>query len=275
MSALQQPVEQSRHLISGHYSDDIDVGVSRKRGRRVSASSVATLQSIKSLDSSTEDLRLPTSTDTDRQKRTNSKSSLKARTAAARSQRRRADSATSSKSSLSPSAKRSSLAGGTVYESGILLDLFGAAEATFEYAVRSQLVETFLSIFIGSNDEDGKQAVAGTSNENKFQSTRSSCPDYLSPLHPPSSNPSFAIDASTDFPPWANLSGHTFHLEVWAKVHRKEGAMALMSSKGKKKEHVSNTRDWKILEEYDVDLNDLRPIPDNVGTSHASLSIPV
>ena len=52
MSALQQPVEQSHHLISGHYSDDIDVGVSRKRGRRVSASSVATLQSIKSLDSS-------------------------------------------------------------------------------------------------------------------------------------------------------------------------------------------------------------------------------
>ncbi|KAJ7922961.1 hypothetical protein B0H13DRAFT_85773 [Mycena leptocephala] len=54
-SALSQPAEQSQFNAPGYFSDDLDVTLSRKRSRRISANSIATYKSFKS-DESAEDV---------------------------------------------------------------------------------------------------------------------------------------------------------------------------------------------------------------------------
>ena len=96
-----------------------------------------------------------------------------------------------------------------------------------------------------------------------------SIPDYLSPIHRPSVNPSFNIDARTgsDFAPGTNLSGHKMIVEIWAR--QPDGSLdRSMKGKGKEKAnwHEDSTADseWKVLETWDVDLNDLLPINESV-----------
>ncbi|KAJ7806116.1 hypothetical protein B0H14DRAFT_2876540 [Mycena olivaceomarginata] len=54
-SALSQPAEQPQFNSQGHFSDDLDVTLSRKRSRRISANSIATFKSFKSDDSAGDD----------------------------------------------------------------------------------------------------------------------------------------------------------------------------------------------------------------------------
>lgn len=98
-------------------------------------------------------------------------------------------------------------------------------------------------------------------------------PDYLSAIHRPSVNPSFNIDARTgsDFAPGTNLSGCKMTVEIWA--HQSGGGRIPPSPKGKGKERAdwhddSLQRDWKVLETWNVNLNDLQPFPGNVRILH-------
>lgn len=94
-------------------------------------------------------------------------------------------------------------------------------------------------------------------------------PDYLSPIHRPSVNPSFNVDARTgsDFAPGTNLSGCKMVVEIWA--HQSSSPHTPHSAKGKGKERAdwhdgSLELEWKVLETWNVNLNELQAFPDNV-----------
>ncbi|KAI0932749.1 hypothetical protein AcW1_000225 [Taiwanofungus camphoratus] len=139
-------------------------------------------------------------------------------------------------------------------------------------------------------------------------------PDYISPIHRPSTNPSFQLDARScfEFAPDADLSGSKMRVQVWGYVKRGEGWASAkdgskdgkvdgkpkgrVDSKGKTKECTKSADsketgsdpkgkgkeredarnqvgkrvlEWKVLEEWNVDLNDLTPLPKDLA-SHPS-----
>jgi hypothetical protein len=99
-------------------------------------------------------------------------------------------------------------------------------------------------------------------------------PNYISPIHQPSTNPSFVIDAqsSFEFAPWTDLSANTIKVELWAKTYRNPTGGAPLDSKGKQKETLVTDRDdltregavWHVLEQWNVTLADLVPLTPEV-----------
>ena len=96
-------------------------------------------------------------------------------------------------------------------------------------------------------------------------------PDYLSPIHRPSVNPIFNIDTrnGSDFAPGTNLSGCKMVVEMWAHQPDHSTSGRTINGKGKEKEKASFPHgvmdaEWKVLETWDVDLNELVPVPDSV-----------
>ncbi|OAX43649.1 hypothetical protein K503DRAFT_814528, partial [Rhizopogon vinicolor AM-OR11-026] len=92
-------------------------------------------------------------------------------------------------------------------------------------------------------------------------------PNYISPIHQPSTNPSFMIDAqsSFEFAPWTDLSADTIKIELWAKTCQHPAVGAPLDSKGKRKEMSETDCDdqgteWSILEQWNVTLADLVPL---------------
>ncbi|KAI6133404.1 UV radiation resistance protein and autophagy-related subunit 14-domain-containing protein [Pisolithus croceorrhizus] len=90
-------------------------------------------------------------------------------------------------------------------------------------------------------------------------------PNYISPIHPPSTNPIFTVDSgSNEFTRGTDLSSNAVKVELWAKTEEKS---LPLNSKGKQKE-VSNQNDlslqgseWKLLDEWNIALSDLVPLP--------------
>ncbi|EED82905.1 predicted protein [Postia placenta Mad-698-R] len=101
-------------------------------------------------------------------------------------------------------------------------------------------------------------------------------PDHISPIHRPSTNPTFRIDArfGGEFVPNADLSGSRMRLEVWGHVKRGLGWASVRETdaKGKGKQRELNEPrelEWRVLEGWDVDLGDLVPLPADLA-SHPS-----
>ncbi|GBE78528.1 hypothetical protein SCP_0114170 [Sparassis crispa] len=130
-------------------------------------------------------------------------------------------------------------------------------------------------------------------------------PDYLSPIHRPSTNPYFQLDARSgfEFASSADVSGTRMHIEVWGRVgsgpgwssaqtgtndecsgrerrgknkervaesspvkaHR--GSTPLKPSdvkgKGREKEREGELSEWKVLEGWDFELDNLVPLPED------------
>ncbi|KAG1889304.1 hypothetical protein F4604DRAFT_2015644 [Suillus subluteus] len=91
-------------------------------------------------------------------------------------------------------------------------------------------------------------------------------PNYISPIHQPSTNPSFVIDARSgfEFAPWTDLSADTVKIELWAKTCGHPTGGAPLEGKGKQKELMTDpTREgpeWTVLEQWNVTLADLVPL---------------
>ena len=95
-------------------------------------------------------------------------------------------------------------------------------------------------------------------------------PNYISPIHRPSTNPSYTLDASSqsDFSEHTNLSADRLRIQLWAKVGL--NAMDSRNAKGKQKDSdgsgsASGSSRWKMLEEWDFSLSDLIPLSPEVG----------
>lgn len=98
----------------------------------------------------------------------------------------------------------------------------------------------------------------------------SKVPNYISPIHRPSTNPLYSIDASSqsDFSEDTNLSADRLRIQLWAKVDL--NAMHLGNAKGKQKDDddsggASGSLRWKVLEEWDFSLSDLIPLSPEVS----------
>ncbi|KAL0950596.1 hypothetical protein HGRIS_007390 [Hohenbuehelia grisea] len=94
----------------------------------------------------------------------------------------------------------------------------------------------------------------------------SSVPDYLTPIHRPSTNPSFLVDAgpAADFPNWIDSSADRLRVELWGRVG--DDWAGNISAKGKEKERYPEMKalsdaKWKVLQTWDVHLEDLVPLP--------------
>ncbi|KAF7367375.1 hypothetical protein MSAN_00800000 [Mycena sanguinolenta] len=99
-------------------------------------------------------------------------------------------------------------------------------------------------------------------------------PDYLSPIHRPSTNPVWTIDTQAEA--WAgDPSGQKVRVELWGKVGDEAVAtgkgkeMGKEAGKGKEKERerekekVVRDDEWRVLEEWKFDLGQLVPLADD------------
>ena len=102
-------------------------------------------------------------------------------------------------------------------------------------------------------------------------------PDYISPIHWPSTNPIFQL-SRYEFAPGTDLSGAKMRVEVWGRMDQ-DGSSSFgafnsirscisIDAKGKGKEkHPDSTDDsqWKVLESWEVVLSQLKPLPQDVS----------
>ncbi|KIY64395.1 hypothetical protein CYLTODRAFT_493164 [Cylindrobasidium torrendii FP15055 ss-10] len=95
------------------------------------------------------------------------------------------------------------------------------------------------------------------------QSTDSSIPDFLSPIHPPSTNPSFTIDASADFAPGTNTTGQDVTVALWAKLPPST------TNKGKGREDSAGS--WTVLTEWSFSLSELVPLSEDLQAHSSQL----
>jgi hypothetical protein len=75
-----------------------------------------------------------------------------------------------------------------------------------------------------------------------------------------------------EFAEWSDFSGEKLKVEVWGKVgldwHGVEDVDGTVKDKGKGKEWPgdgNDTPEWKVLEEWNIDLADLVPLPADVN----------
>lgn len=105
-------------------------------------------------------------------------------------------------------------------------------------------------------------------------------PDFLSPVHRPSTNPAFSIDAreTLDFASTTDLRGSRMTVEIWGKVA--DLTSPRHKGKGKERAHCTeNTEigqqghEWKVLEHWDVNLNELIPLPEDVCVFYSRMTL--
>jgi UV radiation resistance-associated gene protein len=94
-----------------------------------------------------------------------------------------------------------------------------------------------------------------------------SVPNFISPIHRPSINPTFALeDLSTPgIVDWTDLSIQKMKVELWGRVGTGWGVTATVKGKGKGKESTPSSDEWKTLETWEIDLTGLVPLPEHVS----------
>lgn len=85
-------------------------------------------------------------------------------------------------------------------------------------------------------------------------------PNFLSPIHRPSTNPQFFIDedSTRSFSPWTDFSSTKFQAEIWGHLL----SSTKLSDKGKMKRTITHTtnKEWRVLGSWQVDTSDLLPL---------------
>ncbi|KAF5392612.1 hypothetical protein D9757_002129 [Collybiopsis confluens] len=89
-----------------------------------------------------------------------------------------------------------------------------------------------------------------------------SVPNYLSSIHQSSTNPSFSFDPKSEFAPWTDLSSVKLKIGLWAKIGSERRDASNMYAKGKEKASTySDSLEWQVLEEWNLNLNEMEPLP--------------
>ncbi|KAI0638959.1 UV radiation resistance protein and autophagy-related subunit 14-domain-containing protein [Trametes polyzona] len=107
-------------------------------------------------------------------------------------------------------------------------------------------------------------------------------PDYISPVHWPSTNPVFQL-SKYEFAPGTDLSTSKLRVEVWGRTGGGDASMDASrlprgkegDVKGKGKEKQVDTEhsasEWKVLESWDVDLGRLTPLTEDLAAHPSHL----
>ena len=94
-------------------------------------------------------------------------------------------------------------------------------------------------------------------------------PVYFSPIHRPSTNPLFPIDTRSNQADWSDTSGQNLKVEVWGKM---PVPVQHTSTRLEEIERLPEDRNfsWKLLDEWNVDLDRLARLPNDVQTISSS-----
>lgn len=100
-------------------------------------------------------------------------------------------------------------------------------------------------------------------------------PDYRSPVHRPSTNPSFQLDARSELTECHDeLSSGILKIEVWGKISKSslQQDRSRANGKGKGVDYSGSqvTREWKILDSWQFNLDNLVPLPEDVSPAQLS-----
>ncbi|KAI0367504.1 hypothetical protein BV20DRAFT_970472 [Pilatotrama ljubarskyi] len=123
-----------------------------------------------------------------------------------------------------------------------------------------------------SPGDSSPKAVAGPS---KTSEDILPVPDYISPVHWPSTNPGFQL-SKYEFAPGTDLSTSRMRVEVWGRTGEGDSQDSARQAngktgdaKGKGKEWQPGVEggrsEWKVLESWDVDLNRLLPLTEELA----------
>ncbi|CAA7260021.1 unnamed protein product [Cyclocybe aegerita] len=99
-------------------------------------------------------------------------------------------------------------------------------------------------------------------------------PVYFSPIHRPSTNPFFPLDprSGRDIPSRCNVSGQIFKVEAWVRTSLpRRGDEEEKRSHSKEFISGDSAPDWKLLGEWEIDLNKLIALPDDLDMNPSQL----
>lgn len=349
-SALSQPSEQSQFTSNGHLSDDTDVALARKRSRRISNTSVATLRSLRDVEEQEEkgDIESPGRV-----------KSLPRHDTQSPPSRQRTFSDASKAGSVGPGAKQSTIrrkrtdstasrrAGGSFSHNSWVSSVprtvsnFSSmlpdhSQETLDHIIRSRLTETFVSVSILLEPNDNSMATRpaltpsassplsprfpshpnGMARLSRHRSTMSTPtaslatpphsplahqvttglelterrqsigeasrdvsarPEftllYLSPVHRPSTNPYFELDAD-DIARSSASNATRVKIDVYGKLDPNSRTQN-DDRKGKQKateENVpSQQQEWRVLRSWYFDLSRLIPVPEELADTPTKL----
>ncbi|KAF8912897.1 hypothetical protein CPB84DRAFT_1841339 [Gymnopilus junonius] len=127
----------------------------------------------------------------------------------------------------------------------------------------------------GSPSQRRSETTVGTSRElEQVADSELDSPIYFSPIHRPSTNPFFSMDARSgfDFPQVVDTSGQRLRIEIWGRIPLtgKEDFGWRYSSQRQFSEGES--QDWKMLEAWDVILSELLPLPESTDVNPSLLA---
>ena len=92
-------------------------------------------------------------------------------------------------------------------------------------------------------------------------------PIYFSPIHRPSTNPLFPIDTRSNQGHWSDTSGQNLKVEVWGKMPIQ---IEHPSTRLDEVEPEDRNFSWKLLDEWNVNLDRLARLPNDVQTIFSS-----
>ncbi|KAJ7171868.1 hypothetical protein C8R43DRAFT_1146446 [Mycena crocata] len=382
-SALSQPAEQPQFNAPGHFSDDLDVTLSRKRSRRISTNSIATYKSFKSDESAVDETGYA-ATESRGRRSTGSRLSFHGSGSVGPNGSGRFHTSGSAptirghrpRTSSMTSSLNSSVQSSGIFPSSTITtaapfsaNLPDHSQTGLEKVIKARLFETFLAISVEpplpsngignttayptpptptsptrepprspkqgngvparkgtkpSRLSPAEKLSAGTRRELPISPTSPSrhtpksasmsmlnkpngkspaspslrksqaapispapsrppstspsspeLPDYLSPIHRPSTNPSFAMDTRSNFEtgPWTDPSGQKLKVELWGKVGDAWKNREPAAGKGKEKAMDNGDAEWRVLEEWKVDLGDLMPLSDDLDLPSNTLVV--
>jgi hypothetical protein len=94
---------------------------------------------------------------------------------------------------------------------------------------------------------------------------------YISPIHHPSTNPTFSFDVNLLDDNPLTFVGHKLKLEVWGRSENNINVG--LRDKGKDKQRESNVHpaEWKVIDGWFIDLEKLIPLTEEVHFPHFTL----
>ncbi|PFH54705.1 hypothetical protein AMATHDRAFT_248 [Amanita thiersii Skay4041] len=101
------------------------------------------------------------------------------------------------------------------------------------------------------------------------------CTSYMSPIHRPSTNPTFSFDIDHSALSHLELTGNSLKIEVWGRLEAEGDQIPVIHGKGKARQSRSTiySPEWRRIHEWLVDLQELVPVPPDSSLAPNTLLI--